>query len=177
MRKWKLSPSQGIALIIAQIVLIVNILVVPMVMAADISEGKAEAISTECSSIKDALKKIQKQDSKMRIYLGSKYEIVISNFMTNMNLRLIKNNIAAEEFTGLQTTFSSERERFKADFTGYSQSLETLIGVDCQNEPQKFYEQLETVRAKRADVQASYHRLIDVLGWHKEAVTGLKDEL
>ena len=164
-------------MIVAQIVLIVNILVVPMAYAEDISEEKEGSISMGCLSIKETLKKLQKQDSRMRIYLGSKYEIVISNFMTNLNLRLIKNNIAAEEFTGLQTTFSSERERFKADFTGYSQSLESLIAIDCQSEAQRFYDQLIDVREKRADIQASYNRLNDVLGWHKQAVTGLKEDL
>ncbi|MFV0484934.1 MAG: hypothetical protein ACK5MU_01750 [Candidatus Saccharimonadales bacterium] len=173
----KRLPSQGIALIIAQLVLIVNVIVVPMAYAEGISEEKEGAISVGCSSIKVTLKALQKQDSRMRVYLGSKYEIVLSNFMTNLNLRLIKNNLASEELAGLQTTFSSERERFKSDFTGYSQSLESLIAIDCQSEPQRFYDQLVEVREKRSDVQASYNRLNDVLGWHKQEVMGLKEEL
>lgn len=173
----KLSPSQGIVVIIAQIVLIVNVFFVPAVLAADISEEKEGRISMECASIKVSLKALQKVDSNMRVYLGSKYEIVLSNFMTNLNLRLVKNNLATENLTGLQTTYLSERERFKADFIGYSQALEVLIDTDCQNEPQKFYDQLEEVRVKRADVQASYNRLNDVLGWHRDAVVELGDEL
>ena len=97
--------------------------------------------------------------------------------MTNLNLRLIKDDYADQELAGLQTTFSSERERFKSDFTAYSQSLESLIGIDCQSEPQKFYDQLEVVRTKRADVQASCDRMREVIDWHRSAVLKLWESL
>lgn len=173
----KRLQKQSIVMIIAQIVLLVNVLVVPVAYAADISEKKEESISAKCSSIKTTLKALQKQDSRMRVYLGSKYEIVLSNFITNLNVRLIRNNIDSEESVGLQATFSSERERFKADFTGYSQSLESLIGMDCENDPNGFYDQLIEVREKRSDIQASYSRLNEVLDWHKKSVLELKEDL
>lgn len=133
-------------------------------------------IPTNCENIKIQLKALQKVDSRMRVYLGSKYELILTNFMTNLNLRLVRNNLATMELTSLQTTFSSERERFKADFTRYSQELEKLIETDCRAEPEKFYDQLEFVRKWRADVQASCNRLTGVIEQHHTAVTKLKNE-
>lgn len=154
-----------------------SLIIAPFASATQLSEEQTGHLSMNCSSIKIQLKSLQKTDSKLRVYLGSKYEIVLSNFMTNLNLRLIKDDYADQELAGLQTTFSSERERFKADFTAYSQALESLIGIDCQSEPQKFYDQLETVRLKRADVQASCDRMREVIDWHRTAVVRLQGSL
>ena len=186
----KVSPSQGNDGIIAQIrgkvkrVLVVGMVfavvgagVMPVFRAGAISEEQMGKISMNCASIKVQLRALQKVDSRMRVYLGSKYEIMLSNFITNLNLRLVKNNLATKSLTELQTTFSSERERFKSDFTSYSQALEALIGVDCKSNPMQFHVQLELVREWRADVQASYFRLNEVLGWHRDAVVVLRGAL
>lgn len=155
----------------------IGIILAPTTTVTALDETQLGNLSTNCASIKVQLKTLQKTDSRMRVYLGSKYEIILTNFMTNLNLRLIKDDYADQELAGLQTTFSSERERFKSDFTAYSQSLESLIGIDCQSEPQKFYDQLEVVRTKRADVQASCDRMREVIDWHRSAVLKLWESL
>ena len=154
-----------------------GLIVSPQVSAITLSDDQLGRLSMNCSSIKVQLQALQKTDSKMRVYLGSKYEIILTNFMTNLNLRLIKDDYADQELAGLQTTFSSERERFKSDFTSYSQALESLININCQAEPQKFYDQLELVREKRADVQASCNRMREVIDWHREAVLQVMEKL
>jgi hypothetical protein len=164
----------AVVVVLAGVMLVVGMAGARAEELTDEQEGR---ISMGCGGIKVQLRTLQKADSRMRVYLGSKYEIVLSNFMTNLNLRLIKNNLATENLTGLQTTFSNERERFKADFTGYSQALDELINVDCQSEPQEFYDQLVVARKKRAEVQASYYRMNEVMGWHVESVEKLRGEL
>jgi hypothetical protein len=187
----KASPSQGhsnsvsriwekVKLVIAGVMMLIGVMaivVMPVVNAGAISEAQAGRISMNCGSIRIQLGALQKTDSRMRVYLGSKYEIILSNFVINLNLRLVRNNLATEDLTGLQTTFSNERERFKSDFTSYARSLEDLLDVDCQKEPVQFYEKLEEVRVWREDVQASYNRMNEVLEWHRAAVVGLKESL
>ena len=153
-----------------------SLIIAPFASATQLSEEQTGHLSMNCSSIKIQLKSLQKTDSKLRVYLGSKYEIVLSNFMTNLNLRLIKDDYADQELAGLQTTFSSERERFKADFTAYP-SAGQYYEWGSQSEPQKFYDQLETVRLKRADVQASCDRMREVIDWHRTAVVRLQGSL
>jgi len=159
------------------VALIVNLNFNLTTHATQISDDQAGIISMTCGSIQLQLKNLQKADSKIRVYLGSKFEFVLTHLMTNLNLRLVKNNLASSPLASSQTTFNSERERFKADFTDYSKSLDALIATDCKSYPQRFYDQLEITRRKREDVRASYLRLKDVLLDHRTTVIGVKDNL
>ena len=147
------------------------------VSAETLSDEKAGIISTNCASLKLQLKRIQKEDAKNRVHLGAQYESIATNLMMNLNLRLVKNNRANADIASQQTTFISERDRFKNDFIGYSQQLETLINIDCKAEPQKFYDQLENTRAKRSDVDASIRRLNEILDHHRDSLNKLREEL
>ncbi len=147
------------------------------VSAETLSDEKAGIISTNCASLKLQLKRIQKEDAKNRVHLGAQYESIATNLMMNLNLRLVKNNRANADIASQQTTFISERDRFKNDFIGYSQQLEALINIDCKAEPQKFYDQLENTRAKRSDVDASIRRLNEILDHHRDSLNKLREEL
>lgn len=147
------------------------------VSAETISEEKEGLITSNCASIKIQLDKVQKEGAKSRQHLGSQYETISMNLMMNLNLRLVKNNEANADIARQQTTFMSERDRFKNDFIGYSQELESLISIDCRAEPQKFYNKLQNVRAKREDIQKSMNRLRDILNEHRESLEKLKEEL
>lgn len=147
------------------------------VSAETLSDEKAGIISTNCASLKFQLKRIQKESAKSRVHLGAQYESIATNLMMNLNLRLVKNNRANADIASQQTTFISERDRFKNDFIGYSQQLEALINIDCKAEPQKFYDQLENTRAKRSDVDASIRRLNEILDHHRDSLNKLREEL
>ena len=97
------------------------------VSAETLSDEKAGIISTNCASLKLQLKRIQKEDAKNRVHLGAQYESIATNLMMNLNLRLVKNNRANADIASQQTTFISERDRFKNDFIGYSQQLEAEV--------------------------------------------------
>lgn len=144
---------------------------------AEISEDQAGLISMTCGSIQLQLKNLQKADSRVRVYLGSRYEFVLVDLMTNLNLRLVKNNLASPVLAASQNTFSSEREFFKSAFTDYSKTLDTLIATDCKADPYRFYDQLEITREKREVVRQSYLRLGDVLAGHRGDVVNLKEQL
>ena len=81
----------------------------------DLSDEEIGAISQNCSSIKIRLQRVQKDDAKNRVYLGSQYETIASKLMLNLNLRLVKNGMANALLAEQQTTFMSERDRFKND--------------------------------------------------------------
>lgn len=150
------------------------------VSAKTLSDEQKGLISSNCSSIIFQLKKVQKEDSKNRVHLGAQYESISTNLMMNLNLRLVKNNMASAAIAEQQTTFMSERDRFKNDFIGYAQSLDELISIDCKNDPQKFYDKLKNVRNKRAEISYSMGRLQDIINEHQEAIhemiEGLKNE-
>ncbi len=152
----------------------------PSVTAIDhreLSEEEVGIVSQNCSSIKVRLQRVQKDDARNRVFLGSQYETIASKLMLNLNLRLVKNGMASASLAEQQTTFMSERDRFKNDFIGYSQEFENLLNMNCKDEPEKFYRQLELVRAKRADVDASMQRLKSIISLHYESVTDLRNNL
>ena len=134
-------------------------------------------ISGNCSSIKLQLQRVQRADAKSRVHLGAQYETISTNLMLNLNLRLVKNNVANAELADQQTRFFSERERFKNDFIGYSQELEKLIQINCKEHPQEFYDQLILTRQKRSDVQQSIYRLQELIDYHRNSVETLRSLL
>ena len=143
----------------------------------ELSDDEIGAVSQNCASIKVRLQRVQKDDARNRVFLGSQYEMIASKLMLNLNLRLVKNSIASATLADQQTTFTSERDRFKNDFIGYSQEFENLLNINCKNEPEKFYRQLEVVREKRADVDASMQRLKSIVSLHYESVLDLRNNL
>ena len=146
---------------IVSFVLAIILVFSPSASAVDhreLSEEEIGSISQNCSSIKVRLQRVQKDDARNRVFLGTQYETIASKLMLNLNLRLVKNGMASASLAEQQTTFMSERDRFKNDFIGYSQEFENLLNMNCKDEPIKFYRQLEIVRSKRADVNYSMQR-------------------
>lgn len=145
--------------------------------AAELSDEQIGNISTNCASIKLRLKQIQKNDARSRVNLGAQFEIISTNLMMNLNLRLVKNNIANANVSRQQTEFAAERESFKSDYISYSQELEKLISVNCKDEPQSFYDQLEAVRSRRATVAGHVKRLSEMAAEHRKTILDMRDGL
>lgn len=145
--------------------------------AAELSDEQIGNISTNCASIKLRLKQIQKNDARSRVNLGAQFEIISTNLMMNLNLRLVKNNIANANVSRQQTDFAAEREAFKSDYITYSQELENLIAINCKEKPQHFYDQLETVRSRRATVADHVKRLSEMAAEHRKTILDMRDSL
>lgn len=145
--------------------------------AVELTEEQIGNISSNCSSIKLQLQNVQRIDAKSRVHLGAQFEAIANSLMMNLNLRLVKNNKASGEIAAQQAEFSSVRERFKRDYIEYQKELETLIAINCKDDPYRFYEQLEYVRARRDDMGWSINRLREIADEHRQSVQKLKEEL
>lgn len=145
--------------------------------SSTISQGTLESVSQNCASIKLQLQRTQKEDSRMRVYLGSQYETVLSNLMQNLNIRLVRNSKVDPNLAEQQISFASERDQFKEQFTSYSQELEKLIKIDCKSEPAKFYEKLQVVREKRETLNKTTQRLRTIIATHHGTINQLIEEM
>ena len=145
--------------------------------AIKLDDNRIGAISQNCSIIKERLRRIESVGAKSRVYLGTQYESIYSGLMSNFSLRLMRNGIAKQDIADQQAAFQSERERFRNDFIGYSQELQSLIDMDCKNEPIKFYRQLEKTRKKRADITKSMERMDEIISKHRQSVLVIRDDL
>ena len=141
------------------------------------SSYKFENIAMDCDSIKQTEKRIQNIDKNARVSMGRSYQSILTNFITPLNVRIIKNNQKNVELTDIQSDFVSARETFNANYISYSQDFEELLKLDCKAEPESFYAQLVKTREKRAEVAAAAKKVRLVIDSHIEAVKNFKETL
>lgn len=140
----------------------------------NLSKNQTAAISQNCASIKQSLKHLQHADVRTRIFFGSTYQSILTNFMTPLNLRLVKDNQPNPELVQTQTDFSSSRNNFTQNYINYSKKLEKLLAIDCRFRPQDFYKQLNSTRQSRAKLARSAQKTQTILENHLKIVEAMQ---
>lgn len=171
MKKKGISFYYIIFLIFLQVLLVGA----PNVMA--ITEAQSTSITKNCDTIKDDLKKIQKEDARVRVYLGGYYETILSKFITPLNVRLVENNLSSAGLVENQNKFAEAKKTFVNDFVVYQQGLEELVGIDCKQKPEEFYDKLELVRQKRKVMVQDTLKIRNLASEHARLVEGLKGKV
>ena len=150
---------------------------IPVFAESSTENARSEKISQYCPTIRQSLTSVQRSDAGTRTYLGKAYETFISDYITPLNLRLIKNNQPSATLSSLQTDFVSARSVFNSNYISYSKSLEELLDIDCKSSPDTFYAKLVSTREKRAEVAASTKKLSEIISSHRSSVIKLKNSL
>ncbi|MBR3365586.1 hypothetical protein IKG48_00450 [Candidatus Saccharibacteria bacterium] len=142
-----------------------------------LSKEQLGAVSQSCDSIKQSLRKLQKADTKTRSYLGGIYEDFLTDFISPLNLRLVKNSLPSPTLTSLHSDLITKRQDFAQKFTLYAQSLDALLAIDCQNNPNDFYKKLIETRKARNTLEQSTEAVRMLLEKYQNAVQTLKGTL
>ena len=142
-----------------------------------ISEAQKTAISDNCNSIKESLKNTQRADARTRVYFGGKFEMILSKFITPLNVKLVEKNVTNLGLIENQSNFADAKTSFSNDFIKYQQVLEELVGIDCKTEPEEFYEKLVKVRKQRELVGEDIVKVEKLISKNMKLVTDLKDSL
>ena len=142
-----------------------------------ISDSQKSAIEKNCETIRDDLKKVQKEDARARVYLGGYYETILTKFITPLNVRLVENNLSSAGLVENQNNFAGAKTLFSNDYITYQQGLEELVGMDCKQEPEKFYDKLTTVRQKRKIMVQDVLKMRNLISEHMRLVEGLKGKV
>lgn len=161
---------------IGLIVLAVIFLLSPRAASA-LTKEQTTVVSQNCSNIRQSLQNLQKIDSRTRVFLGTVYETVLTDFITPLNLRLTRNNQPDATLTEIQADFATTRGKFIQDFTDYMKELETLTLADCAEKPEDFYEQLEVVREHRKVVNKDVRKLNLLIVEQINTVAELRESL
>lgn len=181
MRKSTLSFHYTTLALICQVLVLVGGFETQRVFAEEsetppiLSEEQRGAISMNCTSLKSSLHALQRSDSALRVHLGTTYQSILSRYLTPLNLRLVKNNLLSDELNSLLSEYSTKREAFNQQFISYSRQMESLLSIDCQSNPDEFYNQLLIVRTERANVGTAVFNLNGVLTRHIVAVKELQN--
>ncbi len=142
-----------------------------------ISKEQESAIKSRCETIKESLKTLQRTDAKTRVYLGGYYEIILSRFITPLNVRLVENNLSNADLVENQNKFVETKTVFANDFIKYQQMLEELVLMDCKNEPETFYEKLVAVRQRRKIMDQDVLKMRSLISEHIKLVFELEGKL
>lgn len=142
-----------------------------------ITEVQSEAIVGHCDAIKEDLKRVQKEDARVRVYLGGYYETILTKFITPLNVRLVENNLSSAGLVENQNNFAESKVIFANDFVVYQQDLEELVGMDCKEKPEEFYKQLATVRQKRKTMTQDVLKMRSLISEHIRLAEGLKGKI
>ena len=142
-----------------------------------ISDSQKSAIEKNCETIRDDLKKVQKEDARARVYLGGYYETILTKFVTPLNVRLVENNLSSAGLVENQNNFAGAKTLFSNDYITYQQGLEELVGMDCKQEPEKFYDKLTKVRQKRKIMVQDVLKMRNLISEHMRLVEGLKGKV
>lgn len=145
--------------------------------AVALTPEQSNAIVQNCSGIKQSLAKLQVIDSRTRTYLGSSYEAIAGRFITPLNLRLVKNGLPSEELFRIQNDFTAAQTAFRNGYVDYMREMDALVATDCVLHPQEFYNQLETVRARRETLRTTTKKLMDLAEAQYKTVTDLRATL
>ena len=147
------------------------------VPAQAISKNQEVAIVENCEQIRDDLRTIQKSDAKLRVHLGSRYEMILSRFIMPLNMRLVENNLSNAKLVENQNKFADAKTLFNNDYIVYQQSLEELVAMDCKKEPSEFYEKLVKVRQKRKVMERDVLSIRTLISQHIKLVKGVEGKL
>ena len=126
---------------------------------AKLTDDQRGEISMSCSSIKSGLKKLQVSDAKIRSLLGANYQTILNSYITPFNLRLVKNNQNLGDLSDLQSNFVLQKNDFNSLYIAYSQQFENLLSIDCQKNPDDFYNQLIITRESRKELNQKVNEL------------------
>lgn len=142
-----------------------------------LSDDQKGAISQSCSTIKQTLKTLQRSDSRTRSFLGASYETFLSSYITPLNISIVRAGQSDVTISALNASLIEKRQNFVAEFTNYSQSLDELIDIDCQNDPERFYQKLVDTRKGRTQLESTVEAIRTNLVNHYTAVKKFQEQM
>ena len=90
---------------------------------------------------------------------------------------MVENNLSSAGLVENQNNFAETKTLFSNDYITYQQGLEELVGMDCKQEPEKFYDKLTTVRQKRKIMVQDVLKMRNLISEHMRLVEGLKGKV
>lgn len=156
---------------------IMQVFGVNLQIVSAVAEEQNAVIVSHCSLIKDDLKKVQKEDARVRVYLGGYYEAILTKFITPLNVRLVENNLSNASLVENQNKFVETKTTFVNDFIKYQQELEELVGIDCKDSSEVFYDKLQVVRQKRKIMAQDVLKMRSLISEHIKLVDNLKGKI
>jgi hypothetical protein len=148
----------------------------PVVETKEPTETQIEKIQSECSNIKNHLKKLRSNDALMRVNLGQNYETISTRLMANLNVRISTNKLNGAKLVEKSAEFNENIGYFRDNYQIYEKELVKLTEIDCTKKPRDFYIQLERVRYYRSELNFNTTKLAEIGKEYKSSLSEFKDK-
>jgi len=124
-----------------------------------LSTDQISTIKANCKSAKDTLSQLHTNDALIRVNRGQIYESLLTKLMQRFNNRLSNNNITNSNLVATTQDYEVSLKLFREDYIKYDEELTRLVRIDCANNPEEFYYEIQKVRTLRKLVNSHAVRL------------------
>lgn len=121
---------------------------------ASLSEEQKASIRANCSEVKTNLNQLHASDALLRVNRGQAYESLASKLMERFNARLNNNRLDAKAMETVTANYRKKLSEFREHYITYEQRLSEALRIDCNAEPEKFYQAVAQAREDRKRVHA-----------------------
>ena len=127
------------------------------VQAADVAnvpttDAQLLQIKQNCKQAQSELQRLQTTDVATRVNRGRIYESLLNNLIAPFNSRVSLNRGDASVLATTTTAISQKFTDFKNDYVTYSDLLSQTLSVNCESNPNTFYNLLVATRTARTTV-------------------------
>lgn len=142
-----------------------------------LDDKQLEQIRANCLSVNDTLNRLRTSDALLRVNRGQVYESIQTKLMDRFNVRLINNKIDNKDLVAIREQYNINLNQFRANYISYEEQLVKAMSIDCQSQPQRYYQTVLLVRGKRQLVHQEIVKLNQQIDQYSLAVGNLKQQL
>ncbi|MGE5327845.1 MAG: hypothetical protein ACM3KH_00770, partial [Thiobacillus sp.] len=144
--------NKYLGLLFAAVILTSSLFVGGITFGADLSKSQQEAVIANCTSAKNTLNQLHASDALLRVNMGQMYEAISTKLMGTLNRRISNNGFNNSTLRSVSDTYTTQLDKFRADYITYEDHLSVAIHSDCKNNPSEFYNAVATARDGRDTV-------------------------
>ena len=139
-----------------------------------ITDAQMVKIRSQCTDLQSTLTRVHVNDALLRVNRGQLYELLSTKLMARLNSRIALNRLDSTKLIAATTIYEKHLKEFRANYQAYEEALSGTIKTNCVNQPVLFYDQLQEVRVKRAEVFSSTEALGNSIQAYKDAFDEFK---
>ncbi len=138
---------------------------------------KQEYIKVNCPATKSTLSRLRQSDTLLRVNRGQLYESIQTQLIEKFNSRVASNRLDGSELRAINKEYNDMLDGFRIDYIRYEEQLSKAINIDCQKQPQNFYEAVLVARGERQKLHEDILKINQIANRYLEAVNNLQTML
>jgi hypothetical protein len=161
------------AYFITVLVAVIAVMSIAPVYAQEIpvlDEGHINRIRSNCPSAIATLSRIHANDGPVFINRNQTYFSVGDKLMARFNSRLILNRHDATQLVKTTSDYNAQLIKFRDAYKKYEESMNSVLRMDCRQQPVEFYTRVEEVRLLRQKVHENIVLLKAFVGQYRQNV-------